>query len=125
MSDKINFCNSDWTRKIKDGLDFQVEKSGVGYVWSVLNSDGKVLHKCKESEVRFSVSIKFHVFANEDEAKRFDSNSETISAEEIIDVLTKDLVSKGVIQEGKSDLKLFNICDCTYIFSYIKILIPY
>jgi len=106
---------NDTREEIIPGPDFptecrvEVEESVVGYVWSVLNSDGKVVHKCKESEVRFSVSIKFHVFANEDEAKRFDSNSETISAEEIIDVLTKDLVSKGVIQEGKSDLKLFDL----------------
>jgi len=104
------------TRKeIIPGPDFpkecrvEVEKSGEGYVWSIIDSDGKVWQKNKEEDVRYSISIKFHVLANEAEAKLFDSKTETISAEEIIDVLTKDLISKGVIQQEKSDFKLFDL----------------
>ena len=59
---------------------------------------------CSEKEIRISVSCKFHVFRNRQEEEKFYSLGEEdcLTAERILDVLVKDLESKGRFPSGWS-----------------------
>jgi len=71
--------------------------------WRVKKHD-KVLAVCSEPEIRISVSCKFHVFRNRQEEEKFYSLGEEdfLTVETILDVMVKDLESKGKLPSGWS-----------------------
>ena len=71
--------------------------------WRVKKQE-KVIKVCNETELRFSVSCKFHVFRSHQEEEKFYSLSQEdcLTAEKILDVMVKDLESKGRLPSGCS-----------------------
>ena len=67
-------------------------------MWSVEDMSGKRLSSYKEADIRFSISCKFHIFHDADDAKKFESKENKLAAEEIINKLTEDLKKRKVLK---------------------------
>ena len=78
------------------------------YWWSVEDLSGNFLTKFTEDDVRFSLSCKFHIFHNEQEAKKFESKEMKLTAEEVINRLTQDLIERKILK-GDEKMKLFDL----------------
>ena len=76
--------------------------------WKVEDMSGNFLSKYTEDEIRFSLSCKFHIFRDQEEAKKFASKEKKLTAEEIISVLTNDLKKRKVLK-GDEKMRLFDL----------------
>ena len=67
--------------------------------------DGNKVVTVREDEARFSLSCKFHIFRNQQEADNHRDKKRKLSATHIIETLTKDLEKRGILETGsKMDL---------------------
>lgn len=78
--------------------------------------------KVREDEVRFSLSCKFHIFRNQQEAENNREKKRKLSATQIIETLTKDLEKRGFLETG-SRLDLFDLAPL-FVKVYILPLSP-
>lgn len=69
---------------------------------------GKSLSSFKEEDLRFSISCKFHIFHDQNDAEKFESKEKKLTAEEIINILTKDLKMKNILKKNDK-LTLFDL----------------
>ena len=72
----------------------------------------------REDEARFSLSCKFHIFRNQQEADNHRDKKRKLSATQIIETLTKDLEKRGIIETGSK----MNLFDLAPIFVKVYIL---
>ena len=83
---------------------------------------GNKIFTVKEEEVRFSLSCKFHVFRDKQEADNHREKERKLSAEKIIETLTKDLEKRGILEAG-SKMDLFDLAPL-FVREYILPLSP-
>lgn len=72
---------------------------GVEWVVTDSDTDEEVL-VYPESDLRFSISCKFHIFRSQEEVDQF-KNGEKLTADQIITGLTKDLQERGVLDASR------------------------
>lgn len=84
--------------------------------------DGNKVVTVREDEVRFSLSCKFHIFRNQQEADNHRDKTRKLSATQIFETLTKDLEKRGIIETG-SKMDLFDLAPI-FVKVYILPLSP-
>ena len=61
-----------------------------------------------EADIRFSISCKFHIFHDNKEATEFNEGKRSLTAQNIIQALTADLIKKGVLK-SQPPIYLFDL----------------
>ena len=81
-----------------DRCVLEVENSNSDFIWIVKDAEtSEVLAKVPESEIRISISCKFHIFHSKQEVERYKSDEEHLTADIIINTLIEDLKEKGIL----------------------------
>jgi len=90
--------------------------------WNIEDIGGNKVVTVREDEVRFSLSCKFHIFRNAQEADNHREKKRKLSATQIIETLTKDLEERGILETG-SKMDLFDLAPL-FVKVYILPLSP-
>ena len=81
--------------QLPDSCLLEFDHTASGVLWIVRDTKTKkVFSKIPEKDIRFSVSCKFHIFHDEEEILKYESNEKKLTAENIIEVLIQDLKTK-------------------------------
>ena len=78
------------------------------YVWTVEDTSGNSVAMYNEVDIRFSISCKFHIFHDIKEANEFNEGKRSLTAQNIIQALTADLIEKGVLK-SQQPIDLFDL----------------
>jgi len=94
---------------LPNGCILHVEEKEEQIWWHLKTPEGNLVSSHKEEDLRFSLSCKFHVFHDQEELERFESNKEALTAEEIIDILVEDLRKNKKLPDDSSRVPLYQL----------------